>query len=125
MERIGTEIERVLPSVAGTRSAFAERTSGGFFVDFNWKRDELAHYGLSMDKRPDGRDAGRVHHEHQRLGRLDCPDERRCRHRRLHAAYCCCSQAPGGLCRAFWAVMKNQQLIGRERQIGVGLSFVV
>jgi Cu(I)/Ag(I) efflux system membrane protein CusA/SilA len=49
IERIGTEIERVLPSVPGTRSAFAERTSGGFFVDFNWKRDELSRYGLSMD----------------------------------------------------------------------------
>ena len=49
IERIGTEIERVIPSVAGTRNAFAERTSGGFFVDFNWKRDELARYGLSMD----------------------------------------------------------------------------
>ncbi len=49
IERIGTDIERVLPSVSGTRSAFAERTSGGYFVDFNWKRDELSRYGLSMD----------------------------------------------------------------------------
>jgi hypothetical protein len=30
-----------------------------------------------------------------------------------------------GLCRSFWAVMKNQQLVGRERQFSVGLSFVV
>ena len=50
IERIGTEIESVLPSVFGTRSAFAERTSGGYFVDFNWKRDELARYGLSIDE---------------------------------------------------------------------------
>jgi copper/silver efflux system protein len=49
IERIGTQIESVLPSVFGTRSAFAERTSGGYFVDFNWKRDELARYGLSID----------------------------------------------------------------------------
>ena len=49
IERIGTEIERVIPAVPGTRSVFAERTSGGFFVDFNWKREELARYGLSMD----------------------------------------------------------------------------
>ncbi len=49
IERIGTEIESVLPAVYGTRSAFAERTSGGYFVDFNWKRDELARYGLSID----------------------------------------------------------------------------
>jgi Cu(I)/Ag(I) efflux system membrane protein CusA/SilA len=50
IERIGTDIERLLPSIPGTRSAFAERTSGGFFVDFVWKRDALARYGLSMDE---------------------------------------------------------------------------
>jgi Cu(I)/Ag(I) efflux system membrane protein CusA/SilA len=49
IERIGTRIESVLPSVFGTRSAFAERTSGGYFVDFNWKRDELARYGMTID----------------------------------------------------------------------------
>jgi copper/silver efflux system protein len=49
IERIGTEIESLLPSVSGTRTAFAERTSGGYFVDFNWKREELARYGLSID----------------------------------------------------------------------------
>jgi Cu(I)/Ag(I) efflux system membrane protein CusA/SilA len=50
IERIGTEIESVLPTVPGTRSAFAERTSGGYFVDFTWKRDDLARYGLSIDE---------------------------------------------------------------------------
>ncbi len=49
IERIGTEIEAVLPRVQGTRSAFAERTSGGYFLDFEWKRDELARYGLSIE----------------------------------------------------------------------------
>jgi Cu(I)/Ag(I) efflux system membrane protein CusA/SilA len=49
IERLGTEIERLLPSVPGTRSVFAERTSGGYFLDFAWKRDELARYGLSID----------------------------------------------------------------------------
>jgi Cu(I)/Ag(I) efflux system membrane protein CusA/SilA len=49
IERIGTQIESVLPSVFGTRSAFAERTSGGYFLDFNWKREELARYGLTID----------------------------------------------------------------------------
>ncbi len=49
IERIGTQIESVLPTVFGTRSAFAERTSGGYFVDFNWKRDELARYGMTID----------------------------------------------------------------------------
>jgi copper/silver efflux system protein len=49
IERIGEQIERVLPSVAGTRSVFAERTGGGYFLDFDWKREELARYGLSID----------------------------------------------------------------------------
>jgi len=49
IERIGTAIERVLPRVAGTRSAFAERVSGGYFLDFDLKRDRLARYGMSVD----------------------------------------------------------------------------
>jgi Cu(I)/Ag(I) efflux system membrane protein CusA/SilA len=48
IEKLGTEIERVLPQVRGTRSAFSERTGGGYFLDFVWKRDELARYGLSI-----------------------------------------------------------------------------
>jgi Cu(I)/Ag(I) efflux system membrane protein CusA/SilA len=49
IERIGMRIEKVLPAVRGTRSVFAERTSGGYFVDVEWNRDQLARYGLSMD----------------------------------------------------------------------------
>jgi Cu(I)/Ag(I) efflux system membrane protein CusA/SilA len=39
----------LLPSVNGTRSVFAERTGGGYFLDVDWKRSELARYGLSMN----------------------------------------------------------------------------
>jgi Cu(I)/Ag(I) efflux system membrane protein CusA/SilA len=49
IERIGEQIERVLPQVAGTRSVFAERVGGGYFLDFDLKRDRLARYGLSVD----------------------------------------------------------------------------
>ena len=49
IEKIGTEIEGMLPKVRGTRSVFAERTGGGYFLDFDWKREEMARYGLSMD----------------------------------------------------------------------------
>ena len=49
IERIGKAIERVLPRVAGTRSVFAERVGGGYFLDFDLKRDQLARYGLSVD----------------------------------------------------------------------------
>jgi Cu(I)/Ag(I) efflux system membrane protein CusA/SilA len=50
IENIGTEVEAVLPAVRGTRNVFAERTGGGFFLDIEWNRDELARYGLSMDE---------------------------------------------------------------------------
>jgi copper/silver efflux system protein len=49
IERIGLRIESELKSVPGTRSVFAERTGGGFFLDFDWKRDSLARYGLSIE----------------------------------------------------------------------------
>jgi Cu(I)/Ag(I) efflux system membrane protein CusA/SilA len=49
IETIGREIEQALAHVAGTRSVYAERTTGGYFLDFNLKRDELARYGLSVD----------------------------------------------------------------------------
>jgi len=49
IERLGTDIEKVLPVVRGTRSVFAERTSGGYFLDLVWNRDELARYGVSID----------------------------------------------------------------------------
>jgi Cu(I)/Ag(I) efflux system membrane protein CusA/SilA len=49
IQEIGTQIEAVLPSVRGTRSVFSERTSEGFFLDFNWDREALARYGLTID----------------------------------------------------------------------------
>ncbi|MDE2511227.1 MAG: efflux RND transporter permease subunit, partial [Elusimicrobia bacterium] len=48
IERIGGELESILGRVPGTRSVFAERTAGGYFVDFDLKRDRLARYGLSI-----------------------------------------------------------------------------
>jgi Cu(I)/Ag(I) efflux system membrane protein CusA/SilA len=49
IERIGLQMEHALKNVAGTRSVFSERAAGGYFLDFVWKRDELARYGLSID----------------------------------------------------------------------------
>jgi len=50
IEDVATQIEAILPSVRGTRNVFAERTGGGFFLDIEWNRDELARYGLGMDE---------------------------------------------------------------------------
>ncbi len=49
IERIGAELEGVLKTVPGTRSVFAERTAGGYFLDFDLKREALARYGLTID----------------------------------------------------------------------------
>jgi Cu(I)/Ag(I) efflux system membrane protein CusA/SilA len=48
IEKIGTHIEAVLKDIPGTRSVYAERTAGGYFLDFELKREELARYGLSI-----------------------------------------------------------------------------
>jgi Cu(I)/Ag(I) efflux system membrane protein CusA/SilA len=50
IEKIGTQAESVLTKVRGTRSVFAERTGGGYFIDFEWNRNELARYGLTVDE---------------------------------------------------------------------------
>ncbi len=50
IERIGGHLEMILKHVPGTRSVYAERTAGGYFLDFVLKRDQLARYGLSVDE---------------------------------------------------------------------------
>ena len=49
IERIGMQLETVLPNIRGTRNVFAERTGGGYFLDFDWDRDQMARYGVSID----------------------------------------------------------------------------
>jgi Cu(I)/Ag(I) efflux system membrane protein CusA/SilA len=49
IEKIGKNIEVTLKDVPGTRSVYAERTAGGYFIDFDLKREALARYGLSVD----------------------------------------------------------------------------
>jgi Cu(I)/Ag(I) efflux system membrane protein CusA/SilA len=48
IEKIGTQLEQIIKPLEGTRSVYAERVSGGYFVDFNLKREQLARYGLSI-----------------------------------------------------------------------------
>ena len=50
IEQVGRRIETLLAPVAGTRSVFAERTGGGYFLDVAWNREKLARYGLSIDE---------------------------------------------------------------------------
>ncbi len=48
IDRVGREIETALMSVPGTRSAFSERASGGYFLDFDVDRSQAARYGLNV-----------------------------------------------------------------------------
>lgn len=50
VEKIGIELEKILPQVQGTRSVFAERIAGGYFLDFKFNREKLARYGISIDQ---------------------------------------------------------------------------
>jgi Cu(I)/Ag(I) efflux system membrane protein CusA/SilA len=49
IQRIGAQIETILRPIPGTRSIFAERSSGGYFVDITPDRKALARYGLTID----------------------------------------------------------------------------
>jgi Cu(I)/Ag(I) efflux system membrane protein CusA/SilA len=50
IEAIGTQVESVIREVPGTRSIYAERTAGGYFLDFTLRRDQLGRYGLTVDE---------------------------------------------------------------------------
>ncbi len=48
IQDIGIRIEGILKEVAGTRSVYAERVAGGFFIDIDIRRDAIARYGLTV-----------------------------------------------------------------------------
>jgi Cu(I)/Ag(I) efflux system membrane protein CusA/SilA len=48
IEAVGQQVEQALRRVEGTRSVFAERVAGGYFLDFDLRRESLARYGLSV-----------------------------------------------------------------------------
>jgi len=50
IEEIGKKLEAVLQMIPGTRSAFAERVTGGYYLDFELRRSEIARYGLAIDE---------------------------------------------------------------------------
>jgi Cu(I)/Ag(I) efflux system membrane protein CusA/SilA len=48
IQKIGETIEGMLPKIKGTRSVYSERVSGGYFVDFEVRREDAARYGLTV-----------------------------------------------------------------------------
>lgn len=53
MEKLAKEIEAVVKAVPGTTSAFAERITGGFYINIEPDREQLARYGLSVGELQD------------------------------------------------------------------------
>ncbi len=49
IQRTGEVIEKVVKTIPGTRSVYAERVAGGYFVDFTPRRETLARYGLTIE----------------------------------------------------------------------------
>ena len=49
IEGLGREIERILQTVPGTRSVYAERVAQGYFTDIRINRDAIARYGLRIE----------------------------------------------------------------------------
>jgi Cu(I)/Ag(I) efflux system membrane protein CusA/SilA len=48
LEKLGKEVEPVIRNLPGTRSVYAERVTGGYYLDFVVKRREAARYGLTV-----------------------------------------------------------------------------
>jgi Cu(I)/Ag(I) efflux system membrane protein CusA/SilA len=48
LERLGVQIEGLLQSLDGTRSAYAERVTGGYYLDIDVNRVAAARYGLTV-----------------------------------------------------------------------------
>ncbi len=77
LDRIGREIEGILPTVAGTNTVFAERAVGGRYLDVTVDRDGAARYGLTVEEvqmalstAVGGMDAGQVIAGRERFGVL-------------------------------------------------------
>src|ERR1043166_475300 len=48
IQDLGVKIENALSDFPNTRSVFAERTTGGYFLDFTVNRETAARYGLTV-----------------------------------------------------------------------------
>lgn len=49
LERLARQVEGAVRAVPGVSSAYAERVAGGFYVDIEPRREQLARYGLTVD----------------------------------------------------------------------------
>ncbi len=50
IQHIGEQLEQILTPIPGTRSVYAERVTGGYFLDITPDREEIARYGLTVEQ---------------------------------------------------------------------------
>ncbi|MFT3758668.1 efflux RND transporter permease subunit [Thauera sp.] len=50
LERVAKDVEATVRALPGTSSAYAERVAGGYYVDIEPRRDQLARHGLTIDR---------------------------------------------------------------------------
>jgi Cu(I)/Ag(I) efflux system membrane protein CusA/SilA len=50
VQQLGTQAQMLLQKVPGTRNVFAERMNDGRYIDIQWRRDDLARAGISMEE---------------------------------------------------------------------------
>ena len=48
IEKLARQIEQAVKTVPGTSSAYAERVTGGYYLDITPRRDQLARYGITV-----------------------------------------------------------------------------
>jgi Cu(I)/Ag(I) efflux system membrane protein CusA/SilA len=48
IEKVAREVEAVVKTVPGTSSAYAERVTGGYYLDIQPRRNQLARYGVTV-----------------------------------------------------------------------------
>ncbi|HEX5011271.1 MAG TPA: CusA/CzcA family heavy metal efflux RND transporter [Planctomycetota bacterium] len=49
VEAVALEVQAALQTLPDTQSAFAERAAGGYFLDFDLRREQLARHGLTVE----------------------------------------------------------------------------
>lgn len=49
LEKVAQQVEAAVRGVPGTSSAYAERVAGGYYIDIEPRRDQLARYGLGVN----------------------------------------------------------------------------
>jgi Cu(I)/Ag(I) efflux system membrane protein CusA/SilA len=49
LQKLGEQVEPIMRKLPGTRSVYAERVAGGYYIDFVIRRKEAARYGLTVE----------------------------------------------------------------------------